>query len=131
MSHGTQLVLFVACAIINFWAFGMQRTTLLLAREAGVPQQLTAGMLPAWFPVIWVTIIGRWILLAYTAFSWSWLVAAGLAVADYLFSIYAPIPHWIYVSGFRKRIHQLSKSQPEIAEYLNFILSRSQLTAED
>jgi hypothetical protein len=54
MSHQTLVVAFAVLFLVNFAAFGMQRATLLMSREAGVPSQISALLLPSWFPAVWL-----------------------------------------------------------------------------
>ena len=65
-----------------FAAFGMKRATLLLSREAEVSSQVTAMLLPAWYPAVWLPRVAKWALLLYVALSWSWWVAIVLAILD-------------------------------------------------
>ena len=128
MTQPAAIILFVVLACVVFLAFGMQRTTLLLSREANAPAGSTALLLPMWFPAVWLPRVGKWALVLYIGTTWSWPLALGVAVADFLLAVFLPIPHRMYVSLFRRRIDQLRSSNPEIAHALDELLRSSSLT---
>src|SRR5436190_489643 len=105
----------------------MQRTTLLISREAGLPSKIGALLLPGWFPVVWLPRITKWLALLYVALSWSWLLAIGLLVADTVLSAVLPIPYRAYVPSFRRRIAEIKHSSPETAAALEAMLNASTL----
>ena len=127
MSHEALIAVFVAVFLLEFAAFGMQRTTLLLSREAGVPYQVAAALLPTWFPAVWVLRITKWGTLLFIAFSWSWGIAAMLFVADCILSAVLPIPYAAYVPNFRKRITEIKLQDTEAGEYLEHMLNTSKI----
>ena len=129
MTHEIMLALFVVLAVLMFGAFGMQRTTLLLAREANTSSKATAMLLPAWFPAVWVPRLAKWGLLLYIAVSWSWWVALGLFVAELVLSAVLPIPSRLYLPLFRRRIEQLRGEHANLANSLEALLNASQLNA--
>lgn len=129
MTQEIMLVLFIALAVLMFGAFGMQRTTLLLAREANTSSKATAMLLPAWFSIVWLPRLAKWGLLFYIAYSWSWWVALGLLAAELLLSAVLPIPHRLYLSVFRRRIEQLRGEHSNLANSLESLLNASQLNA--
>lgn len=128
MTHTALLWSFAVLTAITFGAFGMQRTTLLLAREADVPSGMTAAMLPAWFPLVWIPRIAKWGLVLYVGITWSWLMCVGLLATDFVVSSFAPIPHRAFIPAFRKRIKQLMDTDPLLSWKLNDLLNASQLT---
>ena len=93
MSHQTLLISFAVCFLLEFGAFGMQRATLLMSREADVPPQIGAMLLPSWFPAVWLVRICKWAVLLAIAFTWSWGAGIGLLVADVVLSSFLPIPY--------------------------------------
>jgi hypothetical protein len=129
MSHEAMLISFVLLAVLLFAAFGMQRATLLLSREANTSSQATAMLLPAWFPAVWLPRIAKWALLLYIAFSWSWWVALGLLIGELVLSAVLPIPYRLYVPTFRRRIGRLRRTNAELAKALDALLSASKLNA--
>ena len=129
MTHGTMLWLFVALAALMFGAFGMQRTTLLLAREANTSSKATAMLLPAWFPLVWLPRSAKWGLLIYIAISWSWWVALGLLVTEVVLSAVLPIPHRLHLRLFRRRVEWLKIQHTGLGNSLEALLDASQLNA--
>jgi len=123
------LGLFIALAMLTFGAFGMQRTTLLLAREANTSSKATAMLLPAWFPLVWLLRLAKWGLLIYIAVSWSWWVALGLLAAELILSAVLPIPHRLHLRLFRRRVEQLKIQHEGLGSSLEALLDASQLNA--
>lgn len=118
-------VLFVAV----FAAFGMQRTTLLLSREANTDARTMALLLPAWFPAVWALRLCKWGLLIAIAASWSLGWAIGLFVLDIFLSSMLPIPYRVYVPAFRARIDQIKQANFELGNVLERTLNASSLLA--
>ena len=129
MTHEMMLVLFIALAAIMFFAFGMQRTTLLLAREANTSNKATAMLLPKWFPAVWLPRIAKWALLLYIAVFWSWWVALGLFAVEAFLSAVLPIPHRFHLGLFRKRVEQLKLEHAGLGASLEELLNASTLNA--
>lgn len=129
MTHETMLMLFAALAVVMFCAFGMQRTTLLLAREAKTSSKATAMLLPKWFPLVWLPRIAKWALLFYIAVFWSWRVALGLLAVEVVLSAVLPIPHRFHLRLFRGRVEQLKAEHAGLAASLEELLNASQLNA--
>lgn len=127
MNHQILIVIFVAAFMLEFAAFGMQRATLLLSREAEIPYQVVAALLPYWFPAVWVLRITKWGVLIGIAFSWSWGVAIGLLIADSFLAAVLPIPYGMYVPSFRKRIEQIKQIDFESGEFLERVLNASKI----
>lgn len=127
MNHETLLIAFVVAFILEFGAFGMQRATLLMSREAGVPPQIGALLLPSWFPIVWLVRLIKWAVLCYIAFTWSWVLAGGLLVADFIISAILPIPYSVYVPFFRSRINKIKASDIEAGDALEQMLSLSKI----
>lgn len=119
---------FVVLSLIEFAAFGMQRATLLMSRETGVSSQISALLLPSWFPAMWLVIIAKWGTLLLIGFSWNWWVAVSLAVADFVLSSVLPIPYSVYVPSFRKRVAQYKSSNTEVGAVLEAMLDASKLS---
>jgi len=115
MVYQTILIAFAFCFLLEFLAFGMQRATLLMSREADVPAKIGALLLPSWFPIVWLVRICKWGILITIVFLWSWSVAIGLLVANVILSSILPIPYGIYIPFFRERILQvkLPPAEPE------------------
>ena len=125
MNHQVLIVIFVAAFMLEFAAFGMQRAILLLSREAEIPYQVAAALLPFWFPAVWVLRITKWGALIVIAFSWSWAVAIGLLFADFVLSTVLPIPYGMYTPSFRRRIEQIKQKDFESGEFLERVLNAS------
>lgn len=123
------LTSFAILAFLTFAAFGMQRTTLLLSREANTSSRYTAMLLPAWFPAVWLLVIAKWVLLLNIAVSWSWLMATGFLIGEFSLSAVLPIPYQIYMPTFRRRIVQLRSKNPELADTLDALLKASKINA--
>lgn len=127
MNHGLLIGTFVVLFIAEFAVFGMQRATLLMSREADVPNRVAALLLPAWFPAVWIVTIGKWASLIAIGYSWSWVIAGGLVGAGILLSAILPIPYRAYVPGFRKRIAQIRERDGQVAATLEAMLNASRI----
>ena len=127
MSHQTLLISFAVCFLLEFGAFGMQRATLLMSREADVPPQIGAMLLPSWFPAVWLVRICKWGVLLAIAFTWSWGAGIGLLVADIVLSSLLPIPYRAYISSFRRRISQIKQLDTEAGTALEEMLNESKI----
>lgn len=125
MSHTAFLISFAAIFVIELAAFGMQRATLLMSREAGIPQRVGALMLPGWFPAVWLVRVAKWGLLVVLALSWSWLIAVALLVADLVITTVVPIPYRLYVPSFRKRVARIKRLDAEAGRVLEAMLDAS------
>ena len=122
MNQSAIFMLLAAVFLLEFAAFGMQRTLLLLSREKQAPYNFVAQLLPAWFPVVWALRLAKWGLYLYIAFYLSWLLALGLLVADFLLSAVLPIPLRSYGSIFRTRAKQLRQRNEYIGQELENLL---------
>jgi hypothetical protein len=129
MSHQTLLIAFAVCFLLNFAAFGMQRATLIISREADVPARIGEALLPSWFPVIWLVFICKWGLLAAVAFTWSWGIAIGLGVLDLILSAILPIPYRAYIPFFRKRVLQIKQRDMAAGLALEDMLNASKINS--
>lgn len=127
MDHQLLLVAYGVLFVPVFAAFGMQRTTLLLSREAEADAKTVAYLLPAWFPVVWALRLCKWGLLIAIAASWSLGWAIGLFVIDLLLSSILPIPYKVYVPAFRTRIEQIKRIDPGLGDALERTLNASNL----
>ncbi len=127
MSHQTLLITFAVCFLLEFSAFGMQRATLTLSREADVSPQIGAMLLPSWFPTVWLVRICKWGVLIAVAFIWSLGVAIGLLVADVVLSSILPIPYSAYTPFFRKRISQIKQLDIVAGTALEEMLNASKI----
>lgn len=125
MIHQLLLVVFGVAFSLEFIAFGMQRATLLIAREADVPYQFAKALLPTWFPAIWIIRITKWGGLLTITYTWSWGVACGLFVVDFILSAILPIPYSLYTPVFRKRVARIKEENSETGELLERILCAS------
>ncbi|MDA0738194.1 MAG: hypothetical protein O3A59_04485 [Nitrospirae bacterium] len=105
----------------------MQRATLLMSREASIPYQAASLLLPTWFPAVWLARLAKWGTLILIALSWSWGVAAGLLVADFVLAAALPIPYHVYVPAFRKRIVQIKAQDAEVGTALETMLNDSKI----
>ena len=119
--------MFVTVFLLEFAAFGMERTVLLLSREVGVPYEVASALLPKWFLAVWLLRIAKWGTLFFIAFSWSWGVALVLIVADWILAAKLPIPYAAYFPGFRKRIAKIKLQDAEVGEFLEAILNASNI----
>lgn len=127
MSHEILIAMFVAFFLLEFAAFGMQRATLLMSREAGIPYQVTSLLLPKWFPAVWLVRLSKWGTVLLIAIFWGWGISVGLIVADFVLSAALPIPYQIYVPAFHKRIVQIKAQDAEIGTALESILRDSKI----
>ena len=127
MNHETQLIVFGVAFILEFGAFGMQRATLLMSREAGVAPQIGALLLPSWFPIVWLVRLAKWAVLCYIAFAWSWGVAGGLLLANFILSAILPIPYSLYVPTFRSRVNEIKVNDVEAGQALEQMLNLSNI----
>lgn len=127
MNHETQLIIFGAAFILEFGAFGMQRATLLMSREAEIAPQIGALLLPSWFPIIWLVRLAKWAVLCYIAFAWSWGVAGGLLITNFILSAILPIPYRVYIPTFRSRINEIKVNDTEAGHALEQMLNSSKI----
>ncbi len=127
MSHQFLLAVFVVTFSLEFAAFGMQRATLLISREAEVPYQVAAALLPSWFPATWILRIAKWGSLLAITFTWSWGTAGGLLVADFILSAILPIPYGAYMPIFVKRAAKIKNENAKAGELLEQILGASKI----
>jgi hypothetical protein len=74
-----------------------------------------------------VGVIAKWGTLLLIGLSWSWWVAVGLVVADFVLSAVLPIPYSVYVPSFRKRAAQHKSSNPEVGIALEAMLDASKI----
>jgi hypothetical protein len=116
---------YVGLFISVFAAFGMQRATLVMSRQSGLPYQMTSMLLPAWFPLVWIPRIAKWSVLVAIAFSWSWILAVVVLFVDIVLSSVLPIPYQMYMSSFRKRIQHIRQDQPALPEALEELVDAS------
>jgi len=109
--------------LVHLALFGMQRATLLISQNAGV-QWKRGGelLLPRWYPVTWLVIVGKWGLLVAMAILWDWKIALGLAIGGYILSVVTPIPFRVYKGVFRQRVNQLMHQDPVLATQLREML---------
>lgn len=128
MSHQTLLTAYAILFLIVFAAFGMQRATLLISRESGLPpQQLGALLLPPWFPFVWLPRIAKWGVLVLIGVHWNWWVALGVLITDFLLSSVLPIPYKIYARSFRNRVAHMKRGDPNAAAALEKMLTGSRV----
>jgi hypothetical protein len=128
MTHQTLIVVFIIAFLLLFAAFGMQRATLLLSREASIPYQHAAALLPRWYAtVVWLLRFVKWSLLLYIAISWSWWIALAIFFGDFLLSTVLPIPYSFYAPIFRKRIAQIKREDMDVGEYLEQVFQSSRM----
>lgn len=125
--HKTLIITFAIIFIVEFVAYGMQRAILEMSREAGLPYQVAAIMLPSWYPAVWILRIAKWAVLIFIAFTWSWIVAGGLLFADFVTSSILPIPYQAYVSSYQKRIDQVKHIDHETGQLLESMLNGSKI----
>lgn len=129
MSHQILLITFTACFILEFAAFGMQRATLLISREADVPRQIGAMLLPSWFPMVWLVRLCKWGILVSVALTWSWGIAISLLVANIILSSILPIQYSAYIPFFRKRVLQIKQLDITAGTALEEMLNSSKINA--
>lgn len=131
MSAVFLLLSYAALAATVFAAFGMQRTTLLLARQAQLPpKELAVLLLPRWFPLVSVARFAKWACFIGIGLYLSWPIAAAALAIDLACAAILPIPHQLHLRIFRKRAEILrSLLDPETAEILLELLSRSRFSA--
>ena len=127
MSHEILVGAFIAIFLLEFAAFGMQRATLLISREADVSPMIAKLLLPAWFPAVWLLCIAKWGTVLLIGFSWSWVMAGVLIVADAILAAILPIPYSVYVPSFRKRIAQIKDADARTGAVLEAILNASKI----
>ena len=127
MSHGMLIASYISVFLLEFAAFGMVRATLLMSREADVPPQFSALLLPRWFPAVWLVRVTKWGILLFIAVSWNWLVAGVLLIASVLCSSILPIPYRVYIPSFRRRIDQIKSTDAQVGAALEAMLNSSEI----
>jgi len=117
------LIAFVTLKILEFALFGMQRASLLISRSAGVPWRGWGEfLLPRWYPLTWVVIIGKWLILASIAVFWNWKFAVLLALGGWIFTILMPIPYSLYKGTFKRRVDEVTNKNPALGAQLKAVL---------
>lgn len=117
------LIAFGIVWLIHLVLFGMQRATLLISRNAGIEWRGGGELLlPSWYPVTWLVIVGKWGLLLAMVIFWDWKVALGLAIGGYIGTVVIPIPYGAYKRIFRRRVERLMHQDPMIATQLREML---------
>lgn len=120
------LIAFGLIWVVEFALFGMQRATLLISRNAGVKWRGSGELLlPSWYPITWLVIIGKWGLLVAIAIFWDWRFALGLAIGDFIVSSVVPIPYGAYKKIFQRRVNQLMLQDHIFASQLQKMLDSS------
>lgn len=93
--------------VIHFWLFGLQRITLKISRKNEVEWRgCGEHLLPKWYPITWLVIIGQWLLILAMAIFADWRYALGLAIIGYVLSTIVPIPYTSYKRILQKRIYK-------------------------
>jgi hypothetical protein len=92
MSQQSLIYLYIVFFVITFFLFAIQRTALLIARSLG-EYQLSKAMLPRWFPIAWIFILGKYVIAFMIGYEYNVLYAIGLVVSDYVLSVILPMPH--------------------------------------
>jgi hypothetical protein len=119
------LAFFIVAWAIEFAAFGMQRTVLLISRDAAVQYEAAKPLLPRWFPLVWLPRIAKWGVLLAIALFWSWGVAAGALAADVVLGATLPIPYQVYVIPLLRRLEEVRRQDADAGEYLARMLRHS------
>lgn len=115
----TWISIYVVLWIVHFALFGMQRTALLISRGACMPYQGVGELLlPPWYPLTWLVVIGNWCFLFAMAIFWNWIIALGITIGGYILSIIVPIPYPLYKLYFRHRAEKMVVHDPEKAAIL-------------
>ena len=125
MTFAIATATYVCLFILNFLAFGMQRTTLLISRELGVEPAIAGLLLPKWFPLVWLIILTKWGVLLFIAMYLSFWFALALGIITFVLSIYLPIPWWKYIPFYRRRIEQLRIVDEKVGQELEAMLGAS------
>jgi hypothetical protein len=113
---------------VQFFLFGMQRAALLISRDAGYKWEHSGKLiLPSWFSICWPCIIGKWVLLLAMSIIWSWKIALGLVISNYILAAVIPIPYDLYKRIFLKRINQLKLQDPVIGMQLTEMMKKAPL----
>ena len=121
--HNLLIVTFVVVFIIEFVAYGMQRTVLLMSRESGLPYQIAETILPSWYPAVWLLRIAKWGILIFIVLSWSWIIAVGLLIADVIAPSVLPIPYFLYIPSFRRKLEGIKKIDYQSSQVLEAMLN--------
>lgn len=127
MDHEILVGAFIAIFLMEFAAFGMQRATLLISREADVSPMIGKLLLPAWFPAVWLLRIAKWGTVLFIGISWNWSIAGVLIIADTILAAILPIPYSVYVPSFRKRITQIKVTDARSGAVLEAVLNASKI----
>ena len=91
-----------------FYLFGMQRATLLISRTSDVEWKSGGALLlPEWYPLTWIVVIARWVILIAMALYWRWDVALWLLIGSFVLSAVLPIPYSVYGGVFRNRVSKI------------------------
>jgi len=115
----TWISIYAVLWIVKFSLFGMQRTALLISRSACRPYQGVGKLLlPTWYPLTWLVIIGNWCVLFAMAIYWNWIIALVLAIVGFVLSVTTPIPYSLYEIYFRHRAKKMVGHDPETATIL-------------
>lgn len=121
------IALYCALWLVEFAFFGMQRTLLLLAREHEAEFKHVAPLLPGWFGVGMLVAVGKWAVLGLIAWTQGLWLALGIAVAGFVLSNIAPIPHRAYLPLLRKQAMVVMRVSPEYGMRLARMMDESRV----
>jgi hypothetical protein len=96
--------IFMLSAATEQFFFMMQRSALEISRASGIDGREGRRMLPNWYLMVWPAKLIKWIAAIYIGINISWLIAALLLAATFLFQVFVPIPHGQFIPVFRRKL---------------------------
>ncbi|MGM0564516.1 MAG: hypothetical protein ACQES2_09305 [Pseudomonadota bacterium] len=121
------MITFFMVWLIEFYLFGMQRASLLIARNNKIDWK-TVGpyLLPTWYPVTWLIRTTKWALIIALFVYAGWQIGLSFIVAGFVLSAIVPIPYKsLYAGTFRRSANRIEHQNPEAAELLRRMLTNS------
>ena len=118
---------FLAVWLFEFYLFGMQRASLLIARTSNMDwKSVGVHLLPTWYPVTWLVRIAKWGLLVAIFIFAGWKLGLVCLVAGFVLSAVIPIPYRMLYSGvFKRSVQRISKQDSEAGDLYRSMLHNS------
>ena len=121
------VILFGLIWFIELYLFGMQRASLLIARDNNVEWRgLGDKLLPNWFPLTWIVRILKYgVFIAIIIFV-DWQMAIVLLLISFIIKSTIPIPYKIlYRKIFRAEVTKMKYLNNNIGHMLEDMLNKS------
>ena len=123
------LICYAVIWLIEFFLFGLQRTTLKISRQSNVEYRgIGERLLPSWYPVTWLVRLAKYGLLIAMFIIIDWKIALFVLVIGFVLSSIIPIPYrFLYKSILQKRIRKIMRMDYEVGKFYQNMLDSSNL----